>query len=101
MKLQKKLLMAFEVGIVCTLSSGCGVPRPDTDLCVVNAEAGHQTCFNLLKDYDSKGQFKPGTKPHFKPAATVADLNKNICTDPDGWANLKIYIKQLRGAARR
>jgi hypothetical protein len=79
----------------CSLAA-CGVPRPDTDLCVVNAEAKHRKCYNLSRDYDDDGLLIPGAVPSFRPAVSVDDLNKNICTDPDGWANLKAYIKKLR-----
>lgn len=83
--------------MICSLgASGCGVPRPDTDLCVVNAEANHLICFNMLHDYDKNGKLKKDAQPKFKPANTVQDLNKNICTDPDGFANLKAYMKKLQ-----
>lgn len=75
---------------------GCGVPRPNTDLCVVNAPAGHQKCYNMNRDYDSNGQLLPNAVPSFKPAVVVEHLNKNICIDPDGWANLKAYISVVK-----
>lgn len=80
-------------------SAGCGsIKRPNTDICVVNEPGGYQICYNLYRDYNSNGQRKPDAKPFYKPAKTVSDLNKNICTDPQGFANLLIYISQLREA---
>lgn len=81
-----------------SLVFGCSIQRPDTDLCVVNAPDRHQKCYNLKKDYNDDGKLNPSAKPTFKPAVTVEDLNKNICTDPDGFANLKTYVKELRHA---
>lgn len=90
-----KQLVALLIG--CNILTSCAtVPRPDTDLCVVNAEGPYQMCFNMKSDYKSDGKLKPDAKPKYKPALTVMDLNKNICTDPDGFANLRAYITKLR-----
>lgn len=94
MKLPKSFWITFSS--VAVVLAGCGVPRPDTDLCVVNAEAGYQICYNLKLDYDNSGKRKPDAQPHFKPATTINDLNRNICTDPEGFGNLKAYINELR-----
>lgn len=94
------LLTAFNL-----LAAGCqsvSVSRPDTNLCVVNVPALHEKCYNLKSDYDDNGQLQPGAKPVIKQYATpdemLAALNKKIGTDPDGWAHLKAYIKELRDA---
>lgn len=88
-----KLLM------ICSLL-GCDIDRPNTDICVVNSPGQHQKCYNIQKDYNDDGTIKGDAKPIYKPAATVEDLNKNICTNPDGWANLKAYMKKLREACK-
>lgn len=80
------------------LLASCGIPRPDTTLCVVNGPAKHRKCYNVARDYNEDGSLKAGAKATFLPAASVGDLNKNICTDPDGWANFKAYVKKLREA---
>lgn len=78
--------------------SACGIDRPDTNLYVVNSPGGYARGYNLKNDYDSNGQLKPGAKPTFVPAKQVQDLNKFICTDPSGFANLKAYIQKMRDA---
>lgn len=74
----------------------CGVPRPDTEICVVNVPGGYQKCYNMHDDYDDAGRLKKDATPLLKPVATLDDLNKNICTDIDGFTNLKIYINLLK-----
>lgn len=86
------LLTAFEFG--------CAVPRPNTDLCVVNAAKFHRSCFNMKTDFDENGNLKPDAKAKIKPARDIMDLDRNVCVDPDGFARLKAYIKKLREAAK-
>lgn len=88
-------LIAFSLLLV-----GCDVPRPNTDLCGVNAQKLERRCYNLKTDYDRDGNRKPNAKPKIKPARDVYDLDRNFCTDPDGFAELKAYIKKLREAAK-
>lgn len=85
------LLLAASSLLACS-----SVPRPDTDVGVVNAEFHQIKGYNLLRDYDDNGNLNPSSKPWIKPAVTVDDLNKNVCTDPQGWGNLKAYIRMLR-----
>jgi hypothetical protein len=81
----------------CSILAGCNsVPRPDTDLCVNNAQLFHKKCYNLARDYDDAGNLKPDAKPIFKPLASLSDADKDVCTSPAGWANLKAYIRALR-----
>lgn len=78
---------------------GCaGIKRPDTDLCTVNVPAMHKKCYNTLNDYDDSGALLPDAKAKIIPLLGLIDLNKNTTVDPDGWANLKSYIKELRQA---
>jgi hypothetical protein len=85
-------LMVFSLLLI-----GCAsVPRPNTDICIVNAPAKHRKCYNLLKDYDDEGNLKPGAAASYKPASKIEDLNKNATTDPKGLANLKAYLRKLR-----
>ena len=84
------------LAIFSIIFSGCGIPRPDSDLCVVNAPAKHQKCFNLKTDYSDAGTLLPGSVAKFKTANVVDDLNKNICTDPVSWARIKAYIVKLK-----
>jgi hypothetical protein len=83
------LSIIFELG-------SCGIPRPDTDLCVVNVGGGHQKCYNLKKDYDDEGNRDPSAKPTYKPVTKIEDLDKLICTDADGFASLKAYINSVK-----
>lgn len=76
---------------------GCmGVQRPDTNIYVVNAPAKHLKGYNMRSDYDANGVLLPNAVPIILPISTIDDVNKYNCTDPDGFANLKIYIEQLR-----
>lgn len=86
--------------VIILFASACSVPRPNTDLCGVNAAKHERRCYNLRDDYDENGNRKPDAKPKIKPARDVQDLDRNICTDPDGFAELKAYIKKLREAAK-
>lgn len=77
--------------------SACStVPRPDTNVGVVNAGFHQVKGYNLSTDYDDNGNLNPSAKPFIHPANSVSDLDKNVCTDPQGWANLKAYIRMLR-----
>lgn len=53
-----------------------------------------------MRDYDSNGKLIPGVKPTITVYGNghdmLQDLNKNIITDPAGFANLKAYIRNLR-----
>ena len=77
--------------------SGCGgVERPDTNVCVLNVELMHLKCYNLKRDYNDDGNLKPGAKPTINSISGLSSLNTFVMTDPDGWANLKAYIRKLR-----
>lgn len=82
--------------IFSILLVACSVPRPDTDICIANAPEKHLKCYNLKKDYDNNGERDPNAKPTYKPFAQIEDVNKFALTDPDGLANLKIYLQDLR-----
>lgn len=75
---------------------GCANPAPDTDICIVNAQAGQMACYNLSRDYDSSGRIKPSSTPFYKPAYTIQDLDKAVTTDLRGLENLKVFSKQIR-----
>lgn len=79
----------------------CAVQRPNTDLCTVNAPAGHRKCYNMADDYTDKGRLKPGATPVYRSNKTIADLNKFLVVDSptgtiDGQENLKVYLNELR-----
>lgn len=80
------------------LLAGCATSRPDTDLCGINALAGHKKCYNLKNDYDEEGNLKHSATPKIIPINSINDLNKNICTDPQGFENLNIYLQQAKQA---
>lgn len=93
----------FLAGLVGSCASG--VERPDTDLCLSNVPKLHELCTNLKRDYDDNGELKPGVKPQVRQykdeAEMLAALNKKTCTDPNGLANLKAYVRELRAADGR
>lgn len=118
MTAKQSMMLATTLLTACSSlgASGCAhsqVPRPDIDVCEINVPSLHKRCFNLRDDYDDNGMLKPGARAHYLPcpgpqpcydpetryqdaAAMLADLNKNVSTDPDGWASLKAYIRDLR-----
>lgn len=81
------------------LLTGCGVPRPDTNLCVLNTESLYKYCYNMKNDYDGDGRLKKDAKPLKKLYPTehdmMIDLHKNVSTDPTGFGNLKLYVGEL------
>ena len=76
--------------------SGCGVPRPDTDLCVLNAQGQYAYCFNLKEDYDSSGRLKKKATPEIRPIISLHDLDKHVFTDAQGFGNLKAYVNDVK-----
>ncbi len=93
-----KHLTAFSLLL---LAACAGVPRPDTDLCIINAPAKHLKCYNMARDYDESGQLLPSAKPTFRPASVIKDVNKYMAIDTKGLANLKTYINTLRDELSR
>lgn len=78
------------------LLSGCaGIPRPNTDLCIVNAPAHEMRCYNMEKDYDNKGNRKLDAEPQTKFIDGLGNLDKHLCLDPDSTANLKAYLRKI------
>lgn len=90
--------MRLPILLLTAFSVGCGIAKPNTNLCIVNARGETRKCYNLHDDYDDEGRLKAGAKPKYFETKTVMDLDKNACTDPDGLAELKAYIKKLRVA---
>jgi hypothetical protein len=85
------------------LLAGCNdVPRPNSNICVLNVGALKKTCQNLLTDYDEDGNLKPDAKPSVTiyptAEAMLLSLDKSIDTEAAGWANIKAYIRNLRSA---
>lgn len=106
LKLTRLLILLLTVS-----SIGCGVPRPNSDVCTVNAEHKNRKCYNLRDDYDEEGHLKPDATPEYRPNATIEELNKATLIDSpyseqepnphhfeNGLARLKAYIKKLREA---
>lgn len=80
---------------------GCAsFKRPDTDLCIVNAQNQNRKCYNMATDYDNEGNLLPTAKAHYKDNKEISDLDKALVVDSEqGIANLKKYLKDLRDAA--
>ena len=96
--LQRMMLFAIFSCVFLLVLTGCGVERPDTNLYVVNAPGGYAKGYNMKRDYDANGQLKPDAKAIKIKAEEIYDLNKFICTDPTGFANLKAYVQKMREA---
>lgn len=85
---QTMLLITFSL-------AGCA-SRPDATVCIVNAPAKNRKCYNLKDDYTDTGQLKANAKPKYLPANSVDDLNKNATVDPDGLAEIKAWLGDMR-----
>jgi hypothetical protein len=89
------LLVAFSL-------AGCaGIPKPKTDLCIVNAPNENRKCYAMDKDYDDTGKLKPGAVPVYRKNTALSDLNKFLVIDSptgtiDGQAELKAWLQKLR-----
>lgn len=106
-----RLMMLFAIFSLCSCAT---IKRPDTDICGVNGPGLRERCYNILRDYDNEGQLLPAVKPEIRQYFSLEDmmfgvqsndpkekrkgLNKKTCIDPDGLANLKTYIQQLKDA---
>lgn len=82
------------------LLGACAIPRPRTELCIVNAPAAHSKCYWMDTDYDQNGNLLPGAVAHLLPARTVSDLNKAMmipfAPSGQGIANFKAYVNKLK-----
>lgn len=93
-KMEKQLMLLL---ILLSISfEACGVARPNSDLCIVNADVHNRECFNMARDYDSNGNLNPNAKATYKLNSVIGDLDKNLCIDPESLVNLKAYIELLR-----
>lgn len=91
MKQSTKHLIIFSL-----FSAGCaGIPRPDTNLCIVNAMEAHKKCYNMKRDYTANGTLKAEAEPSYTIIEDIKDLDKHLCIDPDGTAKLKAYLRKL------
>lgn len=83
--------------VLLTVFSACSsIPRPDSNIGIINAGAGTISGYNLKNDYDSNGQLLPAAKPWIRTISTLQDLDKNACVDPQSLANLKAYVQDLK-----
>jgi hypothetical protein len=111
---QRLLLLVVCSPLLAASSCSTSVPRPDADICEINVLKLHESCYNIAEDYDDNGQLIPNAKPRvvqfLDEAAMLAALNKNTCVGtasdgkipaPQGWANIKTWIKNLRDEAGR
>lgn len=95
------MMRAIRLLAACSLLVSCGVPRPNTDVCIVNGPNLNRKCYNLAADYNDDGTLKKGAVATYRPNKTVQDLSKAMVIDSptgfeDGLAELKTYIKRLR-----
>lgn len=98
--MQRLKLNAIKLLTICSITfSGCGVDRPDTDLCVFNTAQLYKYCYNLKKDYDGNGVRKKTAVPktvRYKDAQSMMiAMDKTVGTDPAGFGNLKVFVREL------
>ena len=79
---------------------GCGtIPRPDSNIGIVNAPNHYLLYYNMRSDFDSNGNLSTTALAKYLPVTAVTDLNKYVCLDPTSFANLKAYLIELRNKA--
>lgn len=78
------------------LSCSSGVERPDAQLCVLNAVDHQLRCYNVKDDYTAAGKLRIDAKPVVREVLGLEDLHRMTCVDPDGLAEIKRYILELR-----
>ena len=81
--MEKRSMMRVMAPLVAFSLLSCAVERPNIDLGIVNAPAGHVKAYNYATDYDQNGALVPGAKAKFYPAAKVSDLNNWLCLTID------------------
>lgn len=86
-----RLMMLFAVCSLCACQH-----RPDAFVGVVNAPKKQIRGYNLRQDYDSNGNLKPGAKGETRPARSIDDVNKYVCTDPDGYEQILAAYQTLK-----
>jgi hypothetical protein len=67
--------------LVCSLV-GCG-HKPDIYHCIINAPNQNRKCYHADRDYDDKGNLRPGAVAVYRPNPTIEHLNKAYCIDSD------------------
>lgn len=101
MKLTKLLTTLF---VAFNLAACGAIPKPNTDLCIVNAPDGtthKRKCYNMATDYDDNGVLLATAKPVYRENARVEDLNKFLVIDSptgtvDGQSALSAWVQKLR-----
>lgn len=84
------------------MACGCGgIKLPNATVSGVNVPALKLRGYNLSTDYDpNTGRRKPTAVPRevqFKSGPEMLNgMNKMICTDPAGYAELIRYINQIK-----
>lgn len=98
--MQRQKMNAIKLLMICSIIfSGCGVPRPDTDLCVFNTELLYKYCYNLKSDYNNEGKRRSDAKAkvirYGDAQEMFREMDKTVGTDPQGFGNLKNYVNEL------
>jgi hypothetical protein len=77
--------------VACT-----SIPRPDANLCGINAKSQTLRCYNLKSDYTDDGTLKPDAKPFIISIKSIQDLNAGVYASPKDFQELKAWVGQLR-----
>lgn len=94
-------MIRFSICSALLLAACAGGPkRPDTNILGINAVGHKARGHNMLKDYDSDGNLKPGAQSIEVPINSLSDLQGWTCTDPQGLRNLKVFLKEVRTYAK-
>jgi hypothetical protein len=75
--------------------TACSVPRPDADICIVDAPRSRLVCYNLKTDYGPSGGLLHEAKPHFKELDNVG-IDKATLVSATDWPRVKAYILKLK-----
>lgn len=82
--------------MICSSAACTTLERPDADLCVINAPNDQAECFNLRRDYSTEGHRNSDAAVSTINLIDLNDLNKYVCVNPEGFAELKQYVAQVR-----
>lgn len=97
LKVKKNAIKLLTICLI--IFSGCGVDRPDTNICVFNTGLLYKYCYNLKTDYNGDGTRKKTAKPKVTKYKDMPEMSKamdkTIGTDAVGFGNLKTYVQQL------
>lgn len=78
------------------ISCSSGIQRPDAELCVINAVNHEMRCYSLRTGFTDAGTRRIDVEPRVVEILGIEDVHRMTCTNPDGLAEIKRYISELK-----